>query len=101
MTQDADGGRVDRTVGRHAGSYWSAGESADGEYLVWEDKAPDVAIAAVLPAPGHAWRRAALVAAAPRLLDALLYAVELHPELASNPSIRDAIDRVPSMAPNA
>jgi len=40
-----------RVVGRHTPGPWFAGESADGEYLVWAESDPNAAIAAVLPGP--------------------------------------------------
>lgn len=52
---------------------WAAGESADGEYLVWAETDTNTALAAVMPCE-RAYCISRLIAAAPDLLEALMLA---------------------------
>ena len=52
-----------------------AGESADGEFLIWDAEIPDEAIAAVMPGP-HRDKIMAMLLAAPQMLEALRMAFD-------------------------
>lgn len=54
---------------------WKAGESADGEFLIWDAEIPDEAIAAVMPGP-HRDKIMAMLLAAPQMLEALRMAFD-------------------------
>ena len=63
---------------KHTPGKWDCGESIDGMWYVETDHAPGEMIAEIMMrAPGEAEANASLMAAAPKILAALVEAVEL------------------------